>query len=110
MQLHFQFIPFIDNRQFPGVEGVLALGPITYQDSIASVAIEVLRNEVQGSSKLDTLRGYRPLGAIVCLANNPTVAGKSAAFISGDFNWNQILTATDQGTFNPGFRCDLTPL
>ena len=46
LQLNTQSISYIDNRQFPGVEGVLAPGPITYQDFIAPKAITIVQNAV----------------------------------------------------------------
>ena len=38
--LHVHSISYIDNREFPGVEGVLPPGPIGYWDSIGSGALQ----------------------------------------------------------------------
>ena len=42
MTLHIQSISYIDNREFPGTNDVLAPGPLGYQDSISSRAISIV--------------------------------------------------------------------
>ena len=44
MNLNVQSISFIDNREFPGVEGVLPPGPLGYQFFIYSRALSVIPN------------------------------------------------------------------
>ena len=44
MQLDFQSVSYIDNREFPGVEGILPPGPIGYQWLIAPEATGVIQN------------------------------------------------------------------
>jgi len=44
MNLNIQSISYIDNREFPGVEGVLPPGPIGYQWSIYSNVLTVVPN------------------------------------------------------------------
>jgi len=44
MNLNVQSISFIDNREFPGVEGVLPPGPLGYQFFIYSQALSVIPN------------------------------------------------------------------
>ena len=44
MNLNVQSISFIDNREFPGVEGVLPPGPLGYQFFIYSKALSVIPN------------------------------------------------------------------
>ena len=44
MNLNVQSISFIDNREFPGVEGVLPPGPLGYQFFIYSKALSVVPN------------------------------------------------------------------
>ena len=43
-QLDVQSISYIDNRQFPGVKGVLPPGPTGYQSLITTEAITVIEN------------------------------------------------------------------
>ena len=43
-QFDVQSISYIDNRRFPGIEGVSHPGPIGYQLSIAPEAISVIQN------------------------------------------------------------------
>lgn len=44
MNLNIQSISYIDNREFPGVEGVLPPGPLGYQWFIYSKAITIVPN------------------------------------------------------------------
>jgi len=44
MGLHIGSISMIDNREFPGVEGVLPPGPLGYQDFIRSTAFTIIPN------------------------------------------------------------------
>ena len=46
LQLNLQSISYIDNSQFPGVEGVIPPGPIGYQDLTAPKAIAIIQNVV----------------------------------------------------------------
>jgi hypothetical protein len=46
MNLHVQSISYIDNREFPGVEGKLPYGPFGYQAFIYSEAIRLTPNAV----------------------------------------------------------------
>ena len=42
MQLHIRSVSYIDNRGFPGVEGVLPPGPVGYQSFIWSDALTLI--------------------------------------------------------------------
>ena len=44
MNLNIQSIAFIDNREFPGIEGVLPPGPLGYQWFVYSRALSVIPN------------------------------------------------------------------
>ena len=50
LQLDVQSISYIDNRKFPGVEGVFPPGPIGYQELINPNAVQVIQNVVLTSS------------------------------------------------------------
>jgi len=44
INLHIQSISFIDNREFPGVDGIAPPGPLGYQYFIYSVPITIAPN------------------------------------------------------------------
>jgi len=44
MNLHIQSLSFIDNREFPGVDGVAPPGPLGYQLFIYSAPISMVPN------------------------------------------------------------------
>ena len=44
IQLHIQSISFIDNREYPGVEGVHPPGPLGYQEFIRPEALSIVSN------------------------------------------------------------------
>ena len=48
MNLHIESISFIDNREFPGVEGVFPPGPNGYLKSVYFKAINVVPNAAFG--------------------------------------------------------------
>ena len=44
MALHIESISYIDNREFPGLEGVLPPGPLGYVNSIRQTALSIIPN------------------------------------------------------------------
>jgi len=44
MGLHIESIAYIDNREFPGVEGVLPPGPLGYLNSIRQTPLSIIPN------------------------------------------------------------------
>jgi hypothetical protein len=64
--LDLQSISFIDNREFPGVDGLVPLGPLGYQLCIYSTAIGIVPN------LMVLLNKWLTDGLLVSFSANPT--------------------------------------
>lgn len=66
MAFHLQFISGIDNREFPGVDGVLPPGPFGYKSLVYSEAITIVPNV------MFPLNQWLADGLLVSYVSNPT--------------------------------------